>query len=162
MAHMQTTSDDHSGGRAQAPAGGLTGPERLHRALGAGLYVAVVALAYLWPSTPGGGVTVCPFRRIFGLSCFGCGMTRGWTAMLHGDWYASVTYHPFAPVLLVGLGLWALRASLEAVRGRRLDLSVIPGWNRVEKPALVGALVFVVVFGLIRVSLELLGVLQPV
>jgi hypothetical protein len=89
-------------------------------------------------------------------------MTRGWTAVLHGEWIAAVTYHPFAPVLLIGFGIWALHAAAEAIGGRVIELGRLPGWNRAKKPVLVGALVFVVIFGLLRVVLELLGVIAPV
>jgi hypothetical protein len=141
---------------------GLASGARSSRALGAGLFVVAVIAAYVWPNSPAGGVTICPFRRLSGLSCFGCGMTRAWTSLLHGDFVAALQFHPFAPVLFVGLGVWAAISAVEALRGRTVEWRRLPGWKRIEKPALVGALVFVVVFGLIRASLEFLGVVQPV
>ncbi|MGM0555916.1 MAG: DUF2752 domain-containing protein [Myxococcota bacterium] len=159
MDRMQTTDPTSEGDdTAEHLSSGL----RWQRGFGATLYLAVLATAYVWPTTAAGGITVCPFRRAFDLSCFGCGMTRGWTSMLHGEWLAALTYHPFAPVLLVGLGLWALHAAAEAVSGRVLDPRAIPGWSRVQKPVLLGALVFVVIFGLLRVALELMGVIAPI
>lgn len=36
----------------------------------------------------------CPIRYLTGISCAGCGMTRAYLALLHGDFAAAFYYHP--------------------------------------------------------------------
>lgn len=39
------------------------------------------------------GVT-CPILYLTGISCAGCGMSRAWLSVLHGDFSAAFHYHP--------------------------------------------------------------------
>lgn len=45
----------------------------------------------------GGGV--CVYRRVTGIECPGCGLTRGFVQIAHGRPLASLKLNPFAPVL---------------------------------------------------------------
>jgi hypothetical protein len=45
----------------------------------------------------------CPFLHLVGVPCPGCGLTRATSLLLLGDFKASLTYHAFAPVSLLGL-----------------------------------------------------------
>ena len=47
------------------------------------------------------GITTCPFRLFFGLSCAGCGMSRAWHTALSGDPAGAFRVHPlfFLPLL---------------------------------------------------------------
>ncbi|WP_442911563.1 DUF2752 domain-containing protein [Lachnospira sp.] len=36
----------------------------------------------------------CPIKFITGISCPGCGMTRAWIYLLHGDIHLAFYYHP--------------------------------------------------------------------
>jgi len=65
-------------------------------ALGA---LAVVLLAAALPSQ-GAGVQICFFRYLTGLPCPGCGLTRSFSCILHGDFARGYAYHPFGYVLL--------------------------------------------------------------
>ncbi len=49
----------------------------------------------------------CPIRYATGVPCPGCGMTRAWLAVLHGDLAAAFAYHPlfWAVPLAVALAL---------------------------------------------------------
>lgn len=50
------------------------------------LYLAVIAVyAY---------IIGCPFRRITGMNCPFCGMTRAYTAAFCGDFARAISYHP--------------------------------------------------------------------
>ncbi|MCI9485107.1 MAG: DUF2752 domain-containing protein [Clostridiaceae bacterium] len=35
----------------------------------------------------------CPFYRLFGIRCPGCGLTRAWLCFLRGDWACALGYH---------------------------------------------------------------------
>lgn len=41
-------------------------------------------------------VTFCVFQRVLGLYCPGCGGTRAFRALLHGDIFSALYYHPGA------------------------------------------------------------------
>ncbi len=43
---------------------------------------------------------VCMFRRLLGIECWGCGMTRAVWHLLRGDWDTAAAYHPWAPAAL--------------------------------------------------------------
>ncbi len=59
--------------------------------LGSG--VVLVGMNLLgWPSW------LCPFHEATGLPCPGCGLTRGMSALAHGDVKAAVVWHPFTPL----------------------------------------------------------------
>ena len=74
-------------------------PSRLGRPLALLAGAALLAPTLLRPD--GHGPVLCPFRRVTGVWCPGCGMTRavGWLA--HGDLHQSLRYHPLAPVFLI-------------------------------------------------------------
>ena len=67
--------------------------------------LAVLAGAALLAPTlvrPGAhGPILCPMRRITGVWCPTCGMTRAVGWLVHGDLHQSLRYHPLAPVLLI-------------------------------------------------------------
>lgn len=89
-------------------------------------------------------------------------MTRGCTAFLHGHVVESVMFHPLAPFFVVGFTAFAVRAALELWKGRRLYVPGEEYWKRVDNPVLLGCLAFVVLFGGIRLALEVAGVIPPV
>ena len=51
---------------------------------------------------------LCPFRALTGLPCPGCGMTRAFCSMGHGDLSGAFGYNALAPFVFAGaLLLWA-------------------------------------------------------
>ena len=61
----------------------------------------VVALGASFVLSPHGiedGPVICPFRRLTGLPCPGCGLTRSWVYAAHGWWKESFLAHPFGLV----------------------------------------------------------------
>ena len=72
---------------------------RLRRPLVVLAGAALLAPTLLRPGAH--GPVLCPMRRITGVWCPTCGMTRavGWLA--HGDLHQSLRYHPLAPLLLL-------------------------------------------------------------
>ena len=53
----------------------------------------------------------CPFKATFGIPCPGCGLSTAVSSLVHGDWHAAITTHPFAPIFLFGL-IFVLGVSL--------------------------------------------------
>jgi hypothetical protein len=86
---------------------------------------AVGAAAVMWvglvnPAAPGGGLLPCPFHRVTGLWCPGCGLTRGTHQLLTGHPMRALGYNVFTPVVLALL-VWAWAAwAIPAITGRRL------------------------------------------
>lgn len=90
----------------------------LRRALWAGAGLSLASLAWLlwrYPPWEVGWWPACSFRRLTGLYCPGCGMTRALASLLHGDVRQSLSRN----VLLVPL--LALLPSLSL--SRRLSRS---------------------------------------
>lgn len=69
---------------------------------------AVFAVSALWSPGDLPGVVLCPFRAVTGIPCPGCGMTRAFCALGHGDLPGAFGYNALAPfVFAAGLLVWA-------------------------------------------------------
>jgi hypothetical protein len=66
-----------------------------------GLLAGAVLLAPTLLRPGAHGPVLCPLRRVTGVWCPTCGMTRAVAWMAHGNLHQSVRYHPLAPVLLI-------------------------------------------------------------
>jgi hypothetical protein len=99
------------------------------RAIWVSLAVLGLAFAaYMLRETGGAGwMPGCMFRKVTGLDCPGCGMTRGTYALLHGRVGDAFRFNPVGMVLLplamIGLGIEVIGW----VRGKRLPFSLNPG-----------------------------------
>lgn len=72
---------------------------------------AMFALSLLWRPSDN-GIILCPFRALTGYPCPGCGMTRAFSALAHGEPLRAILYNPLSPVLFVaGLLVWASAAA---------------------------------------------------
>lgn len=60
--------------------------------------LCAVGAAFALPRE-GFGIDVCSLHRLTGLPCPGCGLTRGFVALTHGDWQTAAELNPFALVL---------------------------------------------------------------
>lgn len=114
--------------------------------------------AFLYPLlSPLHGIPLCPFRALTGHSCPGCGITRSCVAFMHLDLWGSLQLHPLgwlASTYLVGSGVRALielRRGRAVARGRLLSAR----WERIAWGSLI---VFLLLFGGVRLALELSGV----
>ncbi len=132
------------GGRrdASAPAALVTregppGRERFRRALFVlPLTSAVFAVSATWRASELPGFVLCPFRAVTGLPCPGCGMTRAFCAMGHGDVAGAFGFNALAPfVFAAALLLWAHALAtvlkLDAVREALERLRPTPRATRV-------------------------------
>ena len=66
----------------------------------------------------------CPLRRLTGVPCPTCFLTRATSAALTGDWPTAVRLHAFGPVVAIALVWW----SILAIRQRRLVPRQLPAW----------------------------------
>lgn len=120
---------------------------RSSRWLTAGLLAAPVAgvgLAQVWTPSDADTFSLCPFRRLTGGWCPGCGLTRGVVHLVRGDWDTAWAYHPLAVLAVVTLVVvWAVLV------GRRLGRTVPwPGRGVVVGVAVAQVAVFLAVWGL--------------
>ena len=68
-----------------------------------GLAAILVAGAITLPGTIlRGSPVICPFRRVTGLPCPACGLTRSWQAAAHLRVTESLADHPLGAATLLG------------------------------------------------------------
>lgn len=67
----------------------------------------------------------CPIRYLTGVPCPGCGMTRAWFAVVHGDLAAAFAYHPlfWAVPLAAALGFARVAARQKSIQ-RAFDIAL--------------------------------------
>lgn len=82
------------------------------------LCLGAIGVAWLFPAAlPGGALSVagnalpeaCGLKRIAGIPCPGCGLTRSWVSALEGDLAGSLAFHPVGWLLLFYAGAQAAR-----------------------------------------------------
>ena len=73
---------------------------------------AGLAVLAVWTPPDDASLSLCLTRRVLGLPCPGCGLTRGVTHLLQGNLARAMSLHPLAPLAaadaVVGWGLWGL------------------------------------------------------
>ncbi|GAA2066519.1 DUF2752 domain-containing protein [Williamsia deligens] len=84
----------------------------LAAAVGAG---AVVAAAVIPTSVVGNGPVLCPFRLVTGLPCPGCGLTRSWVAVAHGDVASAFSDNAFGPISFTAVVAMTVAAAVLAL-----------------------------------------------
>lgn len=69
---------------------------------------------------------VCPLYRFTGFACSGCGMTRAFHALLHGDILGALRFNLFMPVMLLFLSYIFLSLFIYAIKGRAPSVNIVP------------------------------------
>jgi hypothetical protein len=82
-------------------------------ALGAGI------VWYFDPATAG-FFPVCPLLRFTGFACPGCGLTRGFHALFHGDVVTALDHNALIPLFIFLFGYIIASLVSVAVRGRAI------------------------------------------
>lgn len=110
------------------------------------IFVASAAtffVAFFNPVTAG-FFPVCPLYSMTGLYCPGCGLTRGFHALFHGDILGALDYNVFVPVYFLMFAYLGISLFLIAARGRGLPL-------KLAKPFYAyGFVALLLVFGVVR------------
>ena len=108
-------------------------------AVGAGAFV----VGYFNPTTAG-FFPVCPLYSLTGINCPGCGLTRGFHALFHGDVLTALHFNALLPVFALVIGFMFISMFLIAVRGRGLSWRIFP------PSAMYGFLVLAAAFFVLR------------
>jgi hypothetical protein len=101
---VRTTFDLHAGRDVRIGAAGL------------------VAAAGVWPLLPVHPPLACPLRRLTGIPCPLCGMTRACVAAVHGHVGTSLAFNPAGVIVLVA-------AVVALVRPQWLTRLQVPMWG---------------------------------
>ncbi len=107
--------------------------------IGAGAFV----VGYFNPTTAG-FFPVCPLYYLTGIHCPGCGLTRGFHALFHGDVLTALHFNALLPLYAFVLGFLFVSMVLIAVRGRGLSWKIFP------PSAMYGFLVLAAAFFVLR------------
>jgi len=106
--------------------------------------VAIFIAAWFWEWQ---GTNLCLFHTLTGLECPGCGMTRAFHAISHGDFAAAINYNIFAPVVYLCFMTILLSDIAYLTMGRRIPLR-IP--EKVTQVSAYSALFLVISYGILR------------
>lgn len=87
---------------------------------------------------------VCPLYALTGFACPGCGMTRGFHALFHGDVLTALDYNALLPIWALAFGYVFVSLALFTVRGRGLSMKVF------HPTALWVFLIALLLFGVLR------------
>jgi hypothetical protein len=82
-------------------------------------------VAYFNPTTAG-FFPVCPLYSLTGIHCPGCGLTRGFHALFHGDVITALHYNALLPVFAFLFAFVFVSLVLIVVRGRGLSWRIFP------------------------------------
>jgi len=108
-------------------------------AIGAGAFV----VGYFNPTTAG-FFPVCPLYSLTGINCPGCGLTRGFHALFHGDVLSALHYNAMLPIYALIFAYLFVSMILVVVKGRGLSWKVFPPWT------MYGFVVFAAAFFVLR------------
>lgn len=111
-----------------------------------GLALIGVASGVVWyfDPTKSNFFPVCPLYKLTGFACPGCGLTRAFHALFHGDVITALDFNALVP--LVGLLLLFAVASMASVVVRGKSLAKLTSFP----PFLIGLLVLLLSFGVLR------------
>ncbi len=107
--------------------------------VGAGAFI----VGHFNPTTAG-FFPVCPLYYLTGIHCPGCGLTRGFHALFHGDVLTALHFNALLPIYAFVFGFLVVSMFLIAVRGRGLSWKIFPS------SAMYGFLVLAAAFFVLR------------
>ena len=105
---------------------------RARAAIYIGITSGILLAARLIHSVEGGPV-LCLFRRITGLPCPSCGMTRAFVALGHRDFHTAIYFNLASPAVYMATWLMLLLGVGELIFARPLRQLI---WNVVKRPVL--------------------------
>ena len=122
----------------------LSTPLRLSAAAGVAALAGGAAVVAYFDPTQTHFLPVCPFFALTGFACPGCGLTRAFHALFHGDIITAIDFNALTPIWAVIFAYVGLSLALMAIRGRGL-----PMWP--TNPRFMSVFgVFLLTFGVLR------------
>jgi len=110
---------------------------------GAAMVGGAAAVWYFDPRTAG-FFPVCPLYSLTGYACPGCGLTRGFHALFHGDVLTALDYNAMLPFFGLLLSFGFVSLGYFAIFGKRFPL------NLLNSKFLYAFLVLLLIFGITR------------
>lgn len=98
--------------------------ERILAAAGVFIASAITFLVAFFNPVTAGFFPVCPLYSMTGLHCPGCGLTRGFHALFHGDVLGALHYNALLPFYFLLIAYLAVSLFLIAARGRGLPMKI--------------------------------------
>ena len=98
-------------------------PKRKKQALRS-VAAGVAFFAFLYGVTRFTDEPLCPIKRFFGVSCPGCGLTRGCICILKFDFEEAFRYHVLSIPLFVSIFAYCLCCALDIVLGTDLVVKI--------------------------------------
>ncbi len=124
-----------------------SGPQRESRSLAllTVILIAVVLIFYFLDPATSRGFWTCPFHRITGWYCPGCGGQRALHELLHGHFIAALRLNPLAILLFIPAAIYAYTAYAFRVLGI-MRLPAI----KIRNGALIALLAAIILFGILH------------
>jgi len=118
--------------------------ERISAAAGIIAMAGGTSLVWAFDPSTTHFLPVCPLYSLTGFACPGCGLTRGFHALFHGDVFTALDFNALIPIWSAIFGYLFVSLCLMAIRGRGLP------WKFISPSMLVGFLVLLISFGVLR------------
>ena len=128
----------------QADLGINSTPVRALAVVGVATMVVGAAAVWYFDPTTASFAPACPLYQTTGFACPGCGLTRGFHALFHGDVLTALDFNALLPLVAILLGYIFVSMFSVAARGRGL---LFGKWNLVLLWVTLGLLI---IFGIIR------------
>src|SRR5687768_6804057 len=115
----------HEAVAGPAEVSGSSGVERIFAAAGALGMIGGAAAVWYFDPTKAGFFPVCPLYSLTGFACPGCGLTRGFHALFHGDVITALDYNALLPLFALLIGFAFVSLVFFAVRGRKVRMNLL-------------------------------------
>lgn len=86
---------------------------------------AVFIISMLWRPADEPTVILCPFRALTGLLCPGCGMTRAFCALGHGELMRAIRFNALSPFLYLSFIIIWIGAAATVFKFERVKKAVM-------------------------------------
>ena len=121
-----------------------TPKERLIRKVKSGGLILAIGLAYYVFVTVSGFGIPCVINKVFDIYCTGCGISRMFVALFHGDIRSAAEYNLFALIFIVPALIFTAIRTVKYVRHNTTT------YNRIEMALIIFAAICAIVFTVLR------------